>query len=330
MTDPTHPDDEAISSYLDGEAALDEVARIEADPALLAEAQELGAVVELLSTPVEPLPDADVDRLIDMALDQNSTTSGITDLAAARARHTFTPQRPAAIAAALLILAGAVGALIAFNSNGDEVMSASTIADSAADMAADMADDSFADTPDMAQAMPEINVMADEGSDEEYDEPTDAPGDTSDSEESADWAQRGELDQNGETESILGDDTAEATTTTYHLLDIEIADSYPTFDEFIAQTRRGWQELIAAGATTDPDAVIEPGIAEQALAELPCGQTYIDTFDRVGWDDMIDVSATIVAGTPVTVVVQTSVDTVELLAAAEPDCDVTLLATLTP
>lgn len=355
MTDPTHSDDEAISSYLDGEATLDEVARIEADPELLAEAQELGAVAELLSTPLEPLAQHDVDRLIDNALDQSSTSSRVTDLAAVRAIRTFNPQRLAAVAAALLILAGAVGALIAFNSEGDDDMYASTTADSAemaddsfaddggmafdSDMADDeeMTDEYFAEDGDaMAQAMPESDVMADtpdsgdDMTDEEYDEPTDAPGDTSDAEELADWARRDESDQNEETESSFGDDTAEATTTTYHILDFEIADSYPTFDELIDQATNRWQELIAAGATPYPDAVIEPGIAAQALAELPCGQIYIDTFDRHGWGDIINVSATTVAGEPVTVVVQTSVDTAELLIAAEPTCTVTLLATLTP
>ncbi len=347
MTDPTHSDDEAISSYLDGEATLDEVARIEADPELLAEAQELGAVAEMLSTPVESLAQHDVDRLIDNALDQSSTSSRVTDLAAVRAIRTFTPQRLAAIAAALMILAGAVGALIVFNSESDDDMYASTTADSA-EMAddsfaddggmafdSDMAEESFADDGDAmtAEAMPESDEgddMADDGPDEEYDEPTDAPGDTSDAEELADWARRDESDQSEETESSFGDDTAEATTTTYHILDFEIADSYPTFDELIDQATNRWQELIAAGATPYPDAVIEPGIAAQALAELPCGQIYIDTFDRHGWGDIINVSATTVAGEPVTVVVQTSVDTAELLIAAEPTCTVTLLATLTP
>ena len=349
MTEQTHPEDEAASSYLDGEATLDEVARIEADPELLAAARELQAVADLLSTPVAPLPPDAVDRLIANALDQSRSDGRITDLGTVRTLRRFNYQRLAAVAATLVILAGAVGALIVFNSNSDEDMLAVNLESAADDQAT--VDDAFADDggmafdnntsaesiaedgDDMAQAMPESDVTAatpssgDDTADEEYDEPTDAPGDTSDGEESADWAQRNESDHGEETESGFGDDTAAATTTTYHPLDFEIADSYETFDELVDQASNRWQELIAAGATPYPDTAIEPGTAAQPLAELPCGQNYINTFDRHGWGDIIDVSATTVAGSPVTVVL---LDTAELLVAAEPDCTVELLATLTP
>lgn len=347
MTDPTHPNDEAVSSYLDGEATLDEVARIEADPELLARAQELGAVTELMSTPVEPLPQHDVDRLIDNALDQGAGSSRTTDLAAVRAKRRFNPRRLATVAAALIILAGAVGALIVFNSDGGEDTFASSTDDSStADSAfAEDSDDTASnsdaalesDTADSDTGMAESDVMSDEGEGmvdegpaEEYAGPDAAPGDMSDAEESADRTRRDESDRNGDTESGFGDAAAEATTTPPHIPGFEIADSYPTFSELIDQATDRWKELTAAGATHDPDAVIEPGTAEQALAELPCGQTYIDAFDRSGWGDIINVSTTTVAGAPVTVVVQTSVDDAELLVAAEPACTVTLLATLTP
>ena len=193
------------------------------------------------------------------------------------------------------------------------------------------------DNADSGAGMPESDTMSDEGEDmvdegpaEEYAEPGAAPGDMSDAEESADRARRDESDRNDDTESSFGDATAEATTTPPHILDFEIADSYPTFSELIDQATDRWKELTAAGAARDPDAVIDPGIAEQALAELPCGQTYIDAFDRFGWGDMIDLSATTVAGATVTVVVQTSGGDAELLVAGEPDCVVTQLATLTP
>lgn len=340
MTDPTHSDDEAISSYLDGEATFDEVARIEADPELLAQVQELGAVAELLSTPVAPLPQPDVDRLIDNALDQSSTSRRITDLGAVRAGR-FNPQRLAAVAAALVILGGAVGALVVFNADGDETMSAETFAErndmaddsvvesdeSADDYSADDSAQAFdVDMDDMATAgeeTPEFDDMADDGEDMADDEGTgefvDGQADTPAADDSADSADT--------------PDTADSADSTR--FDLGIADSYRTLDDLIAQTGSRWQELVATAAVPAVDdndeQEGEQRIAEQALAELPCGQIYISTFDQSAGGDLIAVGATVVAGTPVTVVViRTSVDTAELLTAAEPDCTFSLRATLNP
>ena len=157
MSDPTPSDDELISSYIDGEATLDEVARIQADPELLARVQEFEAAKDLLSSPVPPLPESDVDRLIDNALWQSTTSDRITDLSAVRAMRRFNPQRLTTIAATLVLLAGVVGALIALNNSGaGDEMSAETSADSAA-----TADDYVGDDgDDMADS---VDDMADDG-----------------------------------------------------------------------------------------------------------------------------------------------------------------------
>lgn len=422
MTDPTQPEDETISSYLDGEATLEEVARIEADPGLLAQVQEIRAVVELAAAPVEPLPPHTVDRLIDIALDQSTASSRVADLAALKAIRKFNAPRLAAVAATLVILAGAVGALIVINSNGDDDTYAGTNADSSANISADaadaaeelegdaipfnsgMAEESLAeDGGALAQSLPDSDDTAgaeemsggdmaadelasdDTAGDEEMDDDSD---DMAGAEEMSDTVDAGRTEGGDETASSVrdktsggdlaaddGDDIADNKDTAFddlaeapatqandempateanddssdiadeemgeataaagrqQLLELEIAESYETLDDLIEQTRSRWQELIAARATPDPDAVVDPRIVEQALAESPCGQAYISYFDRSSRSrggDAINVSATNVNGDPVTVVVRTSGDTAELLAAAEPDCVVTLLATLTP
>ncbi len=349
MTDPTHSDDEIVSSYIDGEATLDEVVRVQADPELLAAVQEFEAVAELVSTPVAPLPQSDVDRLIGNALDQSATSDRITDLAAVRAVRTFNPQRLATIAATLIILAGAVGALIMFNSAGDDDMTA-TSADSAEmadeyfgddgdDMADDSADDSdipadgddMADDSDMAQAMPDSADMADE-----YFE--DDSADMAAAEETADYADDSEMGG--------ADDQAEATTTvaavdtrrSYRLIQLEIAESYETLDELINHTTEQWRELVDAGATPVPADTEDYEPTEEALSAIPCGQsllTFMHAIPEIDGVDTLRVSETTINGTPITIAVLTLTgdhppDTAALLTAGEPTCTVEQLATLSP
>ena len=320
MTDPTHSDDETVSSYIDGEATLDEVVRVQADPELLAEVQEFEAVAELVSTPVAPLPQSDVDEIVGNALTRGATSDRITDLAAVRAIRTFNPQRLATIAATLIILAGAVGALVVFNSDDSEEMFSGTADDSAAD-SADFADDGGTTA----------ESDSDEADDapEEYDHPQD---DTSDMEETADWALRADAGQTHDDSDDMASESA--STMTYRLLDVRIAESYATFDEMIQQTGSRWQELVEAGATPVPQTTEEQGIAEQALAGVGCGpilHAHIDTLDHSLGSGGISVGETTVAGRRFTVVmVELSVDAAVLLAAVEPGCAVDQLADLGP
>ena len=331
MSDPTPSDDELISSYIDGEATLDEVARIQADPELLARVQEFEAAKELLSSPVPPLPESDVDRLIDNALWQSTTSDRITDLSAVRAMRRFSPQRLATIAATLVLLAGVVGALIALNNSGTGDEIASTSADSSA-----TADDYVGDDGDDMAESPE--EMADDGDmAEDGDDMADAMPESDMAE--SDESDMAEPDDSGQ--SVADDQTAATTTVatvdsrrSYRLLTLEIAESYETLDELIVHTTNQWRELVDAGATLVPQVIEEQGIAEQALADVPCGQrlhAYIDTLDHIAGSGGISVGETTIAGAPLTVVVvELSIDTAVLLTADEPDCAVNNLARFSP
>lgn len=312
MNDPTPTDDELISSYIDGEATLDEVARIEAAPALRARVQEFQTAKDLLSAPVPPLPGNDVDRLIDKALAQSAASDKITDLAAARGARSLripglggiarlgSSQRLATVAATLVLLAGVVGAVIALSSDSGDEMFASTSDDSA-----ETADEYLGDE------------MADDGDD--FDHPMDAPGYDSDAEELADWARKAETAEAGEPDSHaeagpvesdemtaedddmtaaddpaddsadddmgdfadslhseqgVSDETSEgsAARMSYRPLDLEIAEHYEALDALIDHTAEQWRELVAAGATAIPQVAEEQGIAEQSLADAACGQ----------------------------------------------------------
>ena len=339
MSDPTPSDDELISSYIDGEATLDEVARIQADPELRARIQEFEAARDLLSTPVTPLPESDVDRLIDNALWQSTTSDRITDLSAVRAMRTFNPQRLATIAATLVLLAGVVGALIALNNSGtDDEMSATT-ADSAA-TADDYVGDDGDDGDDSAVA-DSLDNMAEDG-DDMAESDDDMAAEMPESDEMAESDDGDDMAEPNDSEQSVADDQTAATTTvaavdsrrSYRLLTLEIAESYETLDELIVQTTNQWRELVDAGATLVPQVIEEQGIAEQALADARCGQhlhAYIDTLDHRLDSGGISIAETTIADTlTTTAVVELSADTAVLLAASEPDCAVAQIATLNP
>ena len=351
MSDPTPSDDELISSYIDGEATLDEVARIQADPELLARIQEFEAAKDLLSAPVPPLPESDVDRLIDSALWQSTTSDRITDLSAVRAMRRFNPQRLATIAATLVLLAGVVGALIALNNSGTgDEMSASTAGDSS-----EMADESFGDDgddmaesgDDMADAMPESD-MADAMPESDM---ADAmpESDMADAMPESDMAEDdSDMTEPYDSEQSVADDPTAATTTVaaadppriHRLLNIEIAESYQTLDELIDHTADQWRELVAAdfAGFIVPYDEEDHESTEQALAATPCGQsilTYMYAMPDIDGVDGLRISETTINGIPITIAVlglsgDLSPDTAALLTASEPTCTVEQLATLSP
>ena len=381
MIDPTPADDELVSSYIDGEATLDEVTRVETEPDLSARVQEFQAAKDLLLAPVAPLSDSDVERLIDNAFAQSASSNRITDLAAARNRRSFritglnSPQRLASIAATLLLLAGVVGALIALNSDSGNEMLASTSVDSA-----EMADDSFAedgdamafdadlaeaagetapldmnlrdDLADSAEAMPEAMSEAMSEFDEatpEFDEAEvsdmaaedntagDDLADSVDYEQDAADATDG-TNQDGTNQDGTNQDGA-ARNMQYRPLDLEIAERYETLDSLVDHATEQWRELVAAKATAVPQAaaeqgIAEQGIAEQALTEAACGQelrTFIETLGHNAGNGGVSVGETAIADSLTTVVlIELSSGTAELLAAAEPDCEIVQLAMLNP
>ncbi len=158
---PDHPlsDDELLSSHLDGELA-DEArrrldARLATDAALRDRLTALQAARELSSTPVTALGAGDTDRLIATAL-AASTAAGasaenVTDLAAATTRRRAWSARVATVAAGVLLLALAVPALRAIDTNDDDADTAATADTSDAGAADDGgADDAADDMGDMA------------------------------------------------------------------------------------------------------------------------------------------------------------------------------------
>ncbi len=346
MSDPTPSDDELISSYIDGEATLDEVARIQADPELLARVQEFEAAAELLSSPVTPLPQSDVDRLIDNALWQSTTSDRITDLSAVRAMRTFNPQRLATIAATLVLLAGVVGALIALNSDSGDEMSASTTADSS-----EMADDYVGDDGDDMAASEDAMADSDDG---DMAESGDDMADSMPESDMADYdgddmaEDDSDMAEPIDSEQSLADDPTAATTTVaaadppriHRLLNIEIAESYESLDELIDHTADQWRELVAtdfAGFIIPYDEESHES-TEQALAATPCGRsllTYMFAMPDIDGVDGFRISETTINSIPITIAVliltgDHSPDTAALLTASEPTCTVEQLATLTP
>ena len=353
MSDPTPSDDELISSYIDGEATLDEVARIQADPELRARIQEFEAAKDLLSSPVPPLPESDVDRLVDNALWQSTTSDRITDLLAVRAMRRFSPQRLATIAATLVLLAGVVGALIALNNSGagDEIASTSgdssemadeSFGDDGDDMAEDMAasEDDMADDSDMADS---VDDMADDS------DLAESGADMAEAMPESDMAENdSDLAEPYDSEQSVTDDPTAATTTVaaadppriHRLLNIEIAESYQTLDELIDHTADQWRELVAtdfAGFIVPED---EEGNeqTEQALAAIPCGQsllTHMYAMPDIDGVDTLRISETTINGIPISIAVLVltgdhSPDTAALLTASEPNCTVSQIATLSP
>lgn len=347
MTDLSHSDDELVSSYIDGEATFDEVARVQADPELLAEIRAFEAVAELLSTPVATLPQSEVDELIGNALDQSGTSDRIIDLSAVRAGRVFTPQRLATIAAGVLLLAGAVGALIAINNSATRDEMSATSADSsemADDYVGDDGDDGDDglvfdsdmgdDGDDTAEAMPEDSAMDDMA--DEYFEDDDDMADST--EETAGYAD--------DSEQGVADDQTEATTTvaavevrrSYSPLNLEIAEGYESLDGLIDHTTEQWRELVDGRATPVPEDTEGYEPTEEALSAIPCGHsllTHMHSIPEIDGADTLRVSETTINGIPITVAVLALTgdhppDTAALLTAGEPTCTVEQLATLTP
>ena len=151
MSDLSHPDDDLLSSALDGELTATERAdldaRLAADPTLRERHAQLEAARDLLATPVTPLAGPDADRIIAAALAASATAGNVTDLSAAVARRRVWPARLATAAAAVVALAIAVPALRAIDSDDDadtadgggEAFEGAVADDGDADTAGDMA-----------------------------------------------------------------------------------------------------------------------------------------------------------------------------------------------
>ncbi|MEM7139437.1 MAG: hypothetical protein AAF548_00285 [Actinomycetota bacterium] len=197
MTDFSHPDDELLSSFIDGELTGDDAtrlrARLEGDAGLRTRLEQLRTAADLVATPVEALDAAPADSMIAAALAASGTSGAVTDLGAARARRTRWLPRVAAVAAGVALLALAVPAL---DSLDDGDTDDATTADSGVDDTADGAESDFglsaeagtdsaepADDGDMADddmaddAAFEEDVASDDMADDDSPDAMDADGD---------------------------------------------------------------------------------------------------------------------------------------------------------
>lgn len=123
MSDHPLPDDELLSSHLDGELTVDERdrldGRLDAEPALRNRLAAVGAARDLTRTPVGALAPVDADRIIAAALDASDTAANVTDLGVGGARQRPWHPRLAAVAAAAVAVALTVPALRAIDGNDD-------------------------------------------------------------------------------------------------------------------------------------------------------------------------------------------------------------------
>jgi hypothetical protein len=158
MNDNTDALDELVSRYLDAEATADETARVESDPELLARADAMRSAIEAVAAPVD-IPMIDLDQRRTIALDASSTSTGITDLSAARAHRIERRNRFVAVAAAVVLLAVAFTAIqrADLDDDQDNVATESTESAGDSDATADEALEMFADdrAPEEAADMAE-------------------------------------------------------------------------------------------------------------------------------------------------------------------------------
>ena len=147
MNDNTDALDELVSRYLDAEVTADEAARVESDPELLARADAMRSAIEAIAAPVD-IPMIDLDQRRTIALDASSTSTGVTDLSAARALRIERRNRFVAVAAAGVLLAVTFTAIQRADLDDDDQDNVATESTDSAgdnDAAADEALEIFAD-----------------------------------------------------------------------------------------------------------------------------------------------------------------------------------------
>lgn len=171
MTDPTpRPDDELVSAVLDGEAALDERALVEGDPAARARLAELAAVRDRVAAPVTVPADTREQALAAALAAFDAPALETTDrtpagaptppdpgppdeLAARRARRSGSGGRYLAVAAAIVVvLFGAGVALRALNPAAER--STATSSDAASPSTSPAAGESGAEPDEVNESTP--------------------------------------------------------------------------------------------------------------------------------------------------------------------------------
>ena len=329
MSDFSPSDDELISSYLDGEATPDEVARVEADPALLARAQEFRAASELIATPVAVLAADDADRLIATALAQSVTTPTVTDLTIARQRRQRFQRRLVSVAAGVVVVGLAVPALIAISNSTNDDDSAAIFAD------ADASDDSIADSGSGEETEAGVGA-ADTGDDSIADEAVQAlEMDSADSADAADTAEFAAptAAAGGTDEPADHFDTAESVSAYNKALEQLLAEGGEVFvdiDELIDSVTAEWTAFLERGSLPFPEegALPDDGSTARLALEIPCGE---ELLSFLGWPDLTAAIGTVVVAdeqTTIGVGFDIAAETAQLAIAHPPDCQPLHLADL--
>jgi len=279
MNDVSPADDELLSSYLDGEATPDEVARIESDPTLPARVEELRAARDLIATPVTPLAAGEIDALIESALDASATTPVVTGIEQARQRRSDRVRTVVAVAAGVLLLAIAVPVLGSIGGDSDDADTASVALDGG-DTAAD--DDAAADgfAPQAVPAEDTTAAAADATAEADVPDDADAADEMSDADSDDDRA------------------TVDPTVSTA----LDLYDLEPALDE--EQLGRAIENRLR-----DRDLTAETFTAGalEALEELACAEefSFLAATDEL---TVVDAGVTAVGGTPTAVVVVSDAD----------------------
>lgn len=159
--------DELASAYLDGEATPEEAALVEGDPRLQALVEELQAVRDLVTAPVELPSDEVRDQMIAQALAHRAP---VVSLDKARRRlRAIPPQARVILAAAAVVAAIAVAGVTLFDQTdrsdddmmvADDSAPAPTMADAPAEEMAESATQS--DSAEAPAEAPAEDVMAEE------------------------------------------------------------------------------------------------------------------------------------------------------------------------
>lgn len=184
MSEHPLPDDELLSSHLDGDLTADERARLDerldAEPALRDRLAALDTARDLTRTPVTALAPVDADRIIAAALEASGTAANVTDVRLGAARRRPWYPRLAAVAAVAVALALTVPALRAIDGDADDMATATFDDDDTASFDDAGGDDTAAADGDLAADMSaEMAPFADETPGDDTAADGAAPDDTS-------------------------------------------------------------------------------------------------------------------------------------------------------
>ncbi len=307
MNELTPTDDELVSSYLDGEATFDEVARVESDPPLRARAAEMQAARDLVATPVRSLQGSDLERVIGAALEASATSDDVIDLRLEAVRRQRFRQRLVAVAAAVVVLVVAVPTLLALDSfgDGDDTDSFATSTDTGDEAGAAGGDDGEAGGDDVALLQSDDAAAADDSAEAA----AEAAADTGDDSADGDDGDGADVDMAARTldrAEILPED----------LGSIDGA-------ALLEAAKTAWQAYAAEPTAGDPDTT-----ADELAARHPCAREILDPLGPTV--SAIDLGGAILDDVETTVaVVVVDGTTATLFVAAPPACVVEQLGELT-